>query len=473
MTDHNNSETTSKPYTLAWESLQQHPDPQWFDDGKFGIYFHWGPYSVPAFDNEWYSRNMYLEGHVAHEHHKSTYGPLSQFSYKEFIPMFTGEHFDADEWSDLFKRSGAKFAGPVAEHADGFAMWDTKYSPYHSVAMGPKRNIVAEMEKAVRKHGMKYITTFHHMWLWAWFPTFNKELDTSDPANAGLYGPFTEPGAFDEPQPDDAFCDLFINKIKEVVDAYEPDLLWFDARMDTISEKHRQDFVAHYYNQAEKWGREVGITYKNEDLAAGSGILDVERGRMSGLRPFKWLTDDSICWKSWANLHEPEYKSVKRLVDSLVDIVSKNGNLLLNIPPEANGRIPDPVRERLLGIGEWLKVNGEGIYGTRPFHTFGEGPTQVQEGHFSEKENADFTAADIRYTTKDKTIYAICMGWPTNEITLKSIQPQIVAPAQITSVELLGAADQLMWKLDDTGLTISPPNTRPSEHAITFKINLA
>lgn len=339
--------------------------------------------------------------------------------------------------------------------------------------MGPKRNIVAEMEKAVRKQGMKFITTFHHMWLWAWFPTFDKALDTSDPAHAGLYGPFTQPSAFDEPQPDDAFCDLFVNKIKEVVDAYEPDLLWFDARMDTINEKHRQDFVAYYYNQAEKWGREVGITYKNEDLAAGSGILDVERGRMSGLRPFKWLTDDSICWKSWAHLHKPEYKSVKRLVDSLVDIVSKNGNLLLNIPPTADGRIPNPVRERLLGIGEWLQVNGEGIYGTRPFHTFGEGPTQVQEGHFSEKDNPDFTAADIRYTTKEKTIYAICMGWPTKEINLKSIQPQIVAPAQITSVKLLGTDDQLTWNLDDTGLTISPPQARPCEHAITFKISLA
>ncbi len=460
-------------YTPTWESLQQHSNPQWFDDAKFGIYFHWGPYSVPAFDNEWYARNMYIKGEAAYEHHIATYGALSEFGYKDFIPMFTAEHFDAEAWVALFKKAGAKFIGPVTEHADGFAMWDTKFSPYNAAQMGPKRDIVAEMAKAVKDQDLKFIATFHHMWLWAWYPTYEKNVDASNPDYVGLYGPPTQPGDFDTPKPNDKFCDLFIAKIKEVIDLHQPDLLWFDARMDTISERHRQDFVAYYYNRALEWGREVGITYKNEDLPVGAGILDVERGRMSGLRDFKWLTDDSICWQSWAHLHQPDYKSVKRLVDSLVDIVSKNGNLLLNIPPTADGRIPEPVQERLLGLGDWLRVNGEAIYDTRPWHIYGEGPTEILEGHFSEKDNADFTAADVRFTTKEQTLYAICMGWASDKFVIKSIQPDVLTPKQISKIQLLGSNDPITWSFSEAGLVIEPPDTPPCQHAYTFKINLA
>lgn len=462
------------PYEMTWESLQQHQDPEWFRDAKFGIYFHWGPYSVPAFDNEWYSRNMYLKDHRAYKHHLATYGPLSEFGYKDFIPMFTAQHFDPDEWAELFQRAGARFAGPVAEHADGFAMWDTALSPFNAARMGPKRDVVGEMERAIRGQGMHFIATLHHMWLWGWYPTYDESVDAGSPAYSGLYGPRTEPDAFKNPVPDEAFCDLFVAKVKEVVHRYRPDLLYFDARLNTIRERHRQDFVAYYYNQAVEWGREVGITYKNQDLQAGAGILDIERGRMSALQDFVWLTDDSICWKSWAHLHDPNYKSVKRLIDSLVDIVSKNGNLLLDIPPTADGRIPEAVRERLLGVGAWLAVNGEAIYGTRPWHTFGEGPTEIRGGHFSEKENPDLTAADIRFTTRDHALYAICMGWPEGPVRVRSIHPGTVAPERIVAVRLLGVDGELDWSMDEQGMTIQLHRAMPRcEHAYAVKVSLA
>lgn len=177
------------PYETSWASLKDHPEPAWFDDAKFGIYFHWGPYSVPAYDSEWYSRNMYIKGHKAHEHHLKTYGPLDNFGYKDFTPMFTAEKLDVEEWTGLFKKAGAKFAGSVAEHADGFAMWDSKVNAFNATKMGPERDIVGLFEKAVRAADMKFIATLHHMWLWAWYPTWDKTLEVSDPEYADLYGP--------------------------------------------------------------------------------------------------------------------------------------------------------------------------------------------------------------------------------------------------------------------------------------------
>ncbi len=454
-----------------WTALQAHPVPAWFDDAKFGIYCHWGPYSVPAFDTEWYSRNMYIPGHKANLHHLETYGPVSQFGYKDFIPMFTAEHFDPDAWTDLFRRAGARYIGPVSEHADGFSMWDSRVNPFNAARMGPQRDVVGEMARAVREQGLHFLATFHHMWLWAWYPTTDPNADASDPAYADLYGPPTRPEDFQNPRPDEAFCDRFVAKIKEVVDAYQPDVMYFDSRLATISDRHRRAFIAYYYEQAEKWGREVTVTYKNEDLPPGVGILDVERGRMRDAKPFKWMTDDSICWRSWAHLHEPSYKSAKRIIDGLVDIVSKNGNLLLNVPPTADGRIPEPVQERLLEIGDWLAINGEAIYGTRPWRVYGEGPTEVHEGHFSEKENAEMTAADVRFTAKPDALYAIVMGWPGEQIRISSLTPERLPAAQIAGVELLGVEGSLPWQQTGDGFTVDlPRQAPPSPHAVTLKI---
>jgi alpha-L-fucosidase len=463
------------PYQPRWESLTKHPDPAWFDDAKFGIYFHWGVYAVPAFGNEWYPRNMYQKGSAENKHHLQKYGPLSTFGYKDFIAAFKAEKFDPDEWAELFEKAGAKFAGPVAEHADGFAMWASALAEWNAARLGPKRDVVGEMARAIRRRNMKFIATFHHQWLWGWYPTSDPAADASNPAYAGLYGPANPPTAFDyanpKPRPTAEFCRAWEGKVKEVIDKYQPDLIWFDSRLSIIDEAYRTDLLAYYYNQARRWGREVAVTYKGTDLPRGAGIVDLERGRMAKKTDFKWLNDDSIDWKSWGYVEDASYKSVDRLVDELVDIVSKNGNLLLNIGPKADGTIPEPIKERLLGIGAWLKLNGEAIYGTRPWEIFGEGPTQVTEGHFGEEKIKDFTAEDIRFTTKRSVLYAICLAWPEKQMVVKSLAADRKLPfGEIGEVRMLGVEKPLKWSRDEKGLSVEMPPTQPCDHAVVLKI---
>lgn len=464
------------PYQATWESLRAHQDPKWFDDAKFGIYFHWGPYSVPAFGNEWYARNMYRPGSKENRHHLEKWGPLDRFGYKDFIPLFQADKWDPQDWAKLFAASGAKFAGPVAEHADGFAMWDSGLTEWNAAKMGPKRDVVGEMERAIRKQGLKFIATFHHQWLWAWYPTFNRSVDASDPRFAGLYGPSVSEGAWSYKAKSEliqsaAFCEMWAAKVREVVDKYKPDLIWFDNRMGNIGEEHRKRMLAHYYNRAVEWGREVAVTYKDRDLEPGTGIVDLERGRMAKAPPYKWLNDDSIDWNSWSYVENADYKSADRLVDGLVDIVSKNGNLLLNINPRADGTIPEPTRERLLAMGKWLRLNGEAIYGTKTWEIFGEGPTEVVEGHFGERKIKDFTAADIRFTRKGNALYAILLGWPGERVTIRSLADGIALWfGEIRRVEMLGVPAPLKWSRSKQGLLMQMPGAKPCDYAYVLKI---
>ncbi|PHN02782.1 alpha-L-fucosidase [Flavilitoribacter nigricans] len=466
-------------YQPEWISLQRHQTPEWFLDAKFGIYCHWGPYSVPAYQTEWYSHRMYLEGDPIRAYHESTYGPVHEFGYKDFIPMFTAERFDADEWAELFLRAGAKFGGPVSEHADGFAMWDSRLTRWDAKDMGPRRDVVGEMAVALRKRGLKFIATYHRHWMYAWFPTWDPQADASDPALSGLYGPKVPAGTFvmasqpTVPLPDEQFNREWYDRIVEVVDKYEPDLVWFDNKMDIIDEKYRLKFLSHYYNAGNRQGREVVATYKFTDFQPGSAVLDLERARMSESKPFPWLTDDSIDWKAWCDIQNPDYKSVNRLVDFLVDVVSKNGCLLLNITPQANGEIPAPVRERLLAMGDWLRINGEAIYGTRPWVMYGEGPTEIVEGHLSERRNADHSAQDIRYTTRGDALYAIVLDWPTDQVVLPALGTNSKwYGQQIGSVKLLGYEEELEWEQKVQGLVIKlGARPRDLEHAFVFRIN--
>jgi len=470
-------------YAPTWDSLGKHPDPAWFSDAKFGIYCHWGIYSVPAFDNEWYSRNMYIPGQGANTYHKLVYGPPSKFGYKDFLPMFCAEKFNPEEWAELFRKAGAKFAGPVTEHADGFSMWDSRVNEWNAARLGPCRNVVSEMARALRNEGMKFLATFHHQWLWGWYPTEDRTLDTGNPQYAGLYGPPAPGSPFNydhgmpqAPLPPQPFQDQWEAKLKEVIDKYQPDLIYFDSRLNIIDEDRRKDLLAHYYNCAEQWGKEVGLTYKDQDLPTGVAIPDFERGRLADLAPFKWLTDDAIDWNSWSHVQNPNYKSADRIVDQLVDTVSKNGNLLLDVTPTAEGVIPEAVRERLLAIGKWMTVNGEAIYGTRPWKLYGEGPTHVQGGAFGEEKSPDFTARDIRFTSRWKTLYAIALDWPQNvgELVIKSLNTNgaSLAKGQIASVSLLGSDAKLSWEHGAEGLKIGLPTQKPGDFAFAFKILL-
>ncbi|MDO6761255.1 alpha-L-fucosidase [Tamlana sp. 2_MG-2023] len=484
-------------YEADWESLKQHNTPEWFLDAKFGIYCHWGPYSVPEYENEWYAHWMYVNANNPeakngkaskfYEHHVNTYGTLDKFGYKDFIPMFTAEKFDAAEWAQLFKDAGAKFAGPVSEHADGFAMWDSDLTKWDAKDMGPKRDIMGELSKEIRKRDMKFIATFHRHWLYGWFPTWDETTDASDPEYAGLYGPKLKKGDFQYPPnpheldagvtryypvADDAFNKEWLDRLKEIVDKYNPDLVWFDNKMDVISEEYRKEFLQYYYNHAEKNNQDVVSTYKFYDFAKGTAVLDLERSRMKDKQLFPWLTDDSIDWKSWSHISNPDYKSTNRLIDFLVDVVSKNGAVLLNITPKANGEIPEPVKERLLQMGQWLQVNGEAIYGTRPFSIYGEGDAEVIEGHLSEDKNDDNTAKDIRFTTKDDVLYAIVLHWPkTGELLIRSLKTgNDLYNKEIQSIEMLGHNKPLEYETTTAGLKITLPK-KTGDYAYTFKIN--
>ena len=463
-------------YHADWESLKTYGVPEWYKDMKFGIYFHWGPYSVPAY-KEWYSKHMYDEGHEVRAYHEKTYGPLNEFGYKDFIPMFTAEKFNAEEWVDLFVKAGAQFAGPVAEHADGFAMWDSDLTKWDAKDMGPHRDIVGEMAKAIKARGLKFIATNHRQWLYAWYPTWDNNTDAGDPQYAGLYGPYAPKGAFEmavenyKHYPDDAFQKDWLNRLNELMDKYQPDIMWFDNKLDIIDATYRKQFLADFYNKSNTWGKKVVCTYKFNDFAKGTAVLDLERSRMSTKKDFTWLTDDSIDWESWCYIKNARYKSTNRLIDFLVDVVSKNGAVLLNINPTAQGVIPAPVRERLLAMGEWLQVNGEAIYGTRTWKIYGEGPQKIIEGHLSEFKNAEAVAEDIRYTTKGDALYAISLDWPQGKAIFPALKKNSqYYPQKIKSVMLLGHKGKLKFSQTNRGLEVTLPQEKPGEHAFVFKV---
>ncbi len=474
-------------YEPSWNSLRRHVTPQWLRDAKFGIYTHWGIYSVPACgrNGTWYPYFMYREGTPQHEYHVRTYGPPSQFGYKDFIPMFTADKFDPEEWADLFRRAGARFAGPVGEHHDGFAMWDSKLTPWNAARMGPKRDVVGELEKAVRKQGMRFLVALHHAENWWFFPHWRKEFDTSDPRYAGLYGELHNPQWAEnmfvtrsredlwalQDRPSQAFLDQWLGKIQEVIDKYQPDILWFDHGLERVQEHYKREALAYYYNKAEEWGKEVVVTYKWHTLVPGCAIVDLELGRFAELTYQDWITDTTVDdGHGWSYLKEAGYKSADALVHNLVDNVSKNGYMLLNVGPKPDGEIPEQATELLLAIGRWLAVNGEAIYGTTPWMVYGEGPSQmVQAGPFCEDQEVRYTAQDVRFTAKDDALYAICLGWPGDAVVIQAPARELYR-SEIGSVKMLGVDEELPWTMTPDGLIIGTPSRKPCEHAFTFRI---
>lgn len=467
----------SGPYKPTWESLRRLPTPQWLRDGKFGIYTHWGVYAVPAVgpNATWYSHHLYMRPDSSErKHHEAKYGRLAEFGYKDFIPAFTGAKFDADEWAELFERAGARFAGPVAEHHDGFAMWDSKLTEWNAAGMGPKRDVVGELEKAIKRRGMKFATAFHHAENWYFFPVWDGRYDCGDPRYSGLYGPIHEEGA----PPNKAFFDLWKAKLVEVVDRYDPDLVWFDFGLGFVHETYKKEFLAHYYNQALARGKEVVVTYKGHNLPPGVGINDLELGQEKDLTYHEWITDSTVdAGHAWGYVEGMGYKTVDNLVDNLVDRVSKNGFLLLNVGPRADGTITAEARGRLLGMGDWLRINGEGIYGTSPWVVSGEGPTELEKaGPFNESNTMRYTSEDIRFTSKGDVLYATVLDWPKEKVLIKSLAHKReiwkvgLYPSEIESVIMLGDGTPLRWSLGAEGLMIEPPARKPCEHAFVFKI---
>jgi alpha-L-fucosidase len=468
----------------TWESLAQFSIPAWYQDAKFGIFIHWGVFSVPAFDNEWYSRNMYQQGSRAFQHHRETWGDHTKFGYKDFIPMFKAEHYDPDEWADLFQRAGAKYVVPVAEHHDGFAMYDCSTSEWTAVKMGPKRDMLGDLAAAVRRKGLTFGLSSHRAEHWFFMNGGNTfPSDVQDPAYADFYGPakpgptMDNPTEWDSldwnPRPDGKFLEDWLARTCELVDKYQPNIVYFDWWIQqVVFAPYIQRFAAYYYNRGQEWGQQVAINCKNGAFPDGTVVFDVERGQLQDIRPLFWQTDTAVAKNSWCYTTELEYKTSTSILHDLIDIVSKNGTLLLNIGPRPDGTIPEVEQGMLLDIGRWLAFNSEAIYETRPWKIYGEGPTQVVAGPFQDTKRVSFTAQDIRFTTRGDVLYATVLGWPEDgKVNIASLgSNRDLYGSAIGRVELLGINEPITWTQEAEGLQVELPAIEPLDDAFVLKV---
>ncbi len=453
----------------SWHSLTQYSVPEWYQDAKFGIFLHWGLYAVPAFGNEWYPRNMYRQGTPEFEHHLKTYGPHKQFGYKDFIPLFKAEKYDPEAWADLFVEAGAKYVVPVAEHHDGFPMYDTALSDWCAAKMGPKRDLIGELADAVRKRGLVFGVSSHRAEHW-WFMNGGRAFDSdvNDPRNADFYGPAVAIDGYDQkgdseawknrdwtPRPDAEYLEDWLARCCELVDKYQPQVFWFDWWIEQIVfQPYVQRFASYYYNRGLEWGKGVAINYKNETFPKEAAVWDIERGQLNDLRPYFWQTDTSVSKNSWGYIANHDYKTAADIIQDLVDIISKNGCLLLNIGPRPDGTIPEPEERMLREIGAWLKRNGEAIYGTRPWRVFGEGPTRVDDGGFTDTKRAAYTPADLRFTRRENSLYVTALAAPGAVLQVRSLAAGQFDASALRRVSLLGQEGSLAWTQDADGLKI-------------------
>jgi len=394
-------------YKDSWSSLYNHAVPKWYQNAKFGIFIHWGVYSVPAYGNEWYPRQCYTEGTKTYYHHIKTYGNHKDFGYKDFIPMFKAEKFDADEWMDLFEKSGAKYVMPVAEHHDGFQMYESDLSKWNAKQMGPCKDILGKLKQAAEKRDIVFTASSHRAEHY-WFLNGGRQFDSD--VNSGEYEDFYGPAQaggedthlISSSPASKEYLEDWLVRTCEIVDKYQPQILWFDWWIQNLSFKpYLKKFAAYYYNRALEWGKEVTINYKYNAYAPTTAVFDIERGQLGGINPRLWQNDTAIAKNSWGYTDNNDFKKPQEIIADLVDIVSKNGCLLLNVGPKADGTITNEEKDVLLHIGEWLKDNGEGIYDTTFWQCFGEGPTEIEEGAFTDVNRAGFTSEDIRFTYKE------------------------------------------------------------------------
>lgn len=473
------------PYRADWESLSNHPTPGWYAKGKLGIFVHWGIYSVPAFGNEWYSRNMYDPSRKEYAHHREHWGTQKDFGYKDFIPLFRGEHFDPEAWADLFARSGARFVLPVAEHHDGFAMYDTDFNFWNSVNMGPKTDVMGAVKAAVERRGIPFCASTHRAEHY-FFMNLGRtcESDVTDPRYADFYGPAVyvpELGsknldqATENPSavgPTEEWLTDWMVRTCEFIDRYQPKVLYFDWWIQNLAFKPwLKKIAAYYYNRAAQWGAEVTVNFKREAFPPGVGTYDVERGALAGIRPTPWQTCTAIGKDSWGYTVGNRFKSPRQIICDLIDIVSKNGILLLNVGPRADGTITQEETHVLEELGAWLQVNGAGIYDTVPWKVFGEGPVNRQEGYFTDGDEEGYTPEDFRFTYRGGCIYAFQLRPEGTAVNIRTLAQKGMFDFNFDSVELLGDHAPLTWQRTGEALTIEAPETA-SPYPRCFRIRL-
>jgi len=458
-----------KTFDSTWASLSAFKMPRWFEDAKFGIFVHWGLYSIPAYNNEWYSRNMYIKDSDEYKHHIKTYGPHTTFGYKDFIPMFKAEKFDSEYWAELFSQAGAKYVVPVAEHHDGFQMYSSDLSDFNAKKMGPGIDIIGELSTSIKRRGMTFCTSTHraeHHWFMG--PGKDFDSDIKEPLKKGdFYWPSeqTQPDFQDlsaKPDPSPEFLEDWVERTCEIVDKYQPSILYFDWWIQHEAYKpYLKIIAAYYYNRGLEWNIPTAICYKHDAMSFGTAIVDVERGKFAEAKPYHWQTDTAIARNSWCYTTSLDYKSSEEIICYLADVVAKNGNLLLNVGPKADGSFAPEDVSILLDIGDWLKTNGEAIYNSKPWRYAEEGPTKEIEGQFSDGKATKYTSKDIRFTTNNGCIYAILLKCPENgHICIKSVSKSKdpTKPAFhgiVDSVSVLGFSHSEKFTITENGLSFT------------------
>lgn len=474
------------PYNDSWGSLSEYRMPEWYRRAKFGIFIHWGVFSVPAFGNEWYSRNMYIKDSPEYLHHIEKYGNHTEFGYKDFIPMFRAEKFDPVEWAELFAASGAKYVVPVAEHHDGFQMYKSEISRWNAYEMGPCRDILGELKVCCNSLGMEVGASSHRAEHW-FFMGGEKEFDSDirEPLNRGdFYWPAMPMtwgeihNVFSEYSPNEEYLQDWLVRTCEIVDNYRPKVIYFDWWIQHSAFKpYLKKFAAYYYNRACEWGTDAVINYKHDAFMFGTAVPDVERGQFADRKPFFWQTDTSVALNSWCYTENNSYRKAEDIVCDLVDIVSKNGCLLLNIGPKADGAVPDEDRDILLNIGKWLKINGKAIYGSNLWRRSAEGPTEIPEGQFTDGIKKNFTPQDIRFTMANGYLYATVLKCSENgEYVIKSLDMQDASSRDnfsgiVRDATVLGTAEKPVWERQGDGLHIRT-DYKNGDYPIVFKIEI-
>jgi alpha-L-fucosidase len=514
---------TPGKFQASWQSLSQYEVPEWFRDRKFGIWAHWGPQCEPE-AGDWYARFMYLEGSGQYKFHLSKYGHPSTFGFKDVIHAWKAEKWNPDQLVALYKRAGAQYFFAMGNHHDNFDMWDSKYQPWNAVAVGPKKDIIGGWAKAAHAQGLPFGVSIHAAHAWSWYEPAQGADKNGSKAGVPYDGKLTKADGkgkwWDglDPQdlyaqnhkpapnfqnasaihgrwhwtgvtpPDLPYCQKFYDRTADLIKKYQPDLLYFDDTalpLWPVSDAGLK-IAADFYNSnlAKTNGRSAGVLFGKiltEDQKKCL-VWDIERGVPNSILPFAWQTD--TCIGGWhydrGGYERGAYKSAKTVIHMLADIVSKNGNLLLNIPVRGDGSIDEKEVKVVEGIATWMEVNKEAILATRPWKTFGEGPASdgsaLSAQGFNEGKTKPFTAMDIRYTTsKDgKTLYAIVCGLPSGQVALKSLgKTAALLDRPIAKVEQLGSTETIIWSLNADALSVTPASARPaSDAAIAFKITL-
>jgi alpha-L-fucosidase len=469
--------TPAGPFQETWDSLRvNYQAPEWFVDAKFGLCMHWGLFSVPARQSEWYVRYMYGGNPGIERQHIAKWGPLDQFGYKDFIPLFTAQKWDPAAWAALFKASGARFFSPTGEHHDGFSLWDSAYNKFNSVNFGPHRDILAELAAAVRKEGLKFGVNNHSFEHFSFIPAAPNS-DQNDPGWRDFYHVYDRSAAARE-----AFDALWVRKNLELIDKYQPDLLWFDNGINGREwDALKLKVAAYYYNRAAQWGKPVSLSTKGAGNGAAylyGSIKDYERqGRIlpREIKTYAWEVDDPIGSK-FGYVQGMAYKSAALLVRRIVDTASMNGVYMLNLSPLPDGTLPAEQQDRLRAIGQWLRVNGEAVYGTRAWTRYGEGPyysaaPDKPRGNDDPPAEA-YSGREIRFTTKPGALYALIMDWPGETAVIASLASgaKDLPEGQIERVELLGHPGELDFRQDAEGLKVKMPPDKPCDYVFALKI---